>query len=143
MQIHGVIYMDKYFKEYKISTDKSLLSIDIIYNFLSSTYWASERSKEVIKKSIENSICFGVYFGVEQIGFARVVSDYATFCWMGDVFIHENHRGHGLGRKLIQTILESEEFIDLKWVLATDDKHELYALFGFELVEGKYMCREP
>ncbi len=128
MQIHGVIYMDKYFKEYKISTDKSLLSIDIIYNFLSSTYWAGERSKEVIKKSIENSICFGVYFGVEQIGFARVVSDYATFCWMGDVFVHENHRGYGLGRKLIQTILESEEFIDLKWILATDDKHELYAL---------------
>ncbi len=135
--------MDKYYKEYIISTDKSRLSVDTIHKFLSNTYWANERSKDTIKKSIENSVCFGVYFQEKQVGFARVVSDNATFCWMGDVFIEKGHRGQGLGRELIQVILESEEFKGLKWILATDDKHELYAQFGFELVEGKYMCFEP
>jgi len=135
--------MDKNYKEYTISTDKSRLSVDTIHKFLSNTYWANERSKYTIKKSIENSVCFGVYSQDEQVGFARVVSDNATFCWIGDVFIKKGHRGQGLGRKLIQVILESEEFKGLKWILSTDDKHELYAHFGFELVEDKYMCREP
>lgn len=125
-----------------ISTDKSLLDIDVIYQFLSHSYWAKGRQPDVIRKSIENSLCFGVYLDKKQIGFARVVTDYATFAWIADVFIIEGHRGKGYSKQLLKTILDFPELLDLKrWLLATKDAHTLYSRFGFGELKspGRFM----
>jgi GNAT superfamily N-acetyltransferase len=116
-----------------ISTDKSMLDINIIYQFLSGSYWAKGRPREIVSKSIENSLCFGVYIERKQIGFARVVTDYATFAWIADVFILEEYRGKGYSKKLLQTILGFPGLQDMKrWILATKDAHKLYRKFGFQ-----------
>ncbi|HEV7395340.1 MAG TPA: GNAT family N-acetyltransferase [Pyrinomonadaceae bacterium] len=124
--------------EYTVSTDRSLLNIALIHEYLSnSTYWATGRKLEVVQRSIDNSLCFGVFKtkagGVkEQVGFARVVTDYATFAWIADVFILEEHRGKGLGKWLIDIIVEHPELQGFRrWVLATKDAHELYRRVGF------------
>ncbi len=119
--------------EYIISTDKSKLNIPLIHEFLDKrSYWAKSRSIDTVKKSIENSLCFGVYLNNEQVGFARVISDYAVFAYILDVFILEEHRKQGLGKLLMKTILEYPELKNLKkWGLATKDAHELYKKFGF------------
>ena len=116
-----------------ISTDKSLLQLDLIQKFLTEeSYWASNRSFEQTRKAIANSICFGVYRTTDQIGFARVVSDCATFAYVGDVFILSEYRGRGLSKWLMQTIVEYPELQGLRrWVLATRDAQELYSKFGF------------
>jgi GNAT superfamily N-acetyltransferase len=115
-----------------ISTDKSLLDMDVIYQFLSHSYWAEGRPPEVIRRSVENSLCFGVYLDKKQIGFARVVTDYATFAWIADVFIIKEYRGKGYSKQLMKTILEFPELLKLKrWLLATRDAHKLYSRFGF------------
>ncbi len=126
-------------EDYVISTDKSLLDIQLIHTFLSeSSYWAKGRSYDVVKKSIEQSLCFGVYLSVQQqilqqIGFARIVTDYATFAWLCDVFIIDLHRGKGLGRWLLECVISYPDLHDLqRFVLATRDAHELYKQFGFE-----------
>lgn len=116
-----------------ISTDKSLLNTDVIYKFLSGSYWAKGRPLEVIRKSIENSLCFGVYLDKKQIGFARVITDYATFAWIADVFIVQEYRGKGYSKQLLKTILEFSELKNIKrWILATRDAHKLYSRFGFD-----------
>ena len=121
----------------EISTDKSLLDFDVIYGFLSESYWAKGRPLEIIKKSIENSLCFGVYLKGKQIGFARVVTDYATFAWIADVFIVENHRGNGYSKKLLESILLHPEMKNMKrWILATKDAHTLYNKFGFRQLKN-------
>lgn len=119
--------------EYSISTDPLKLNIDIIYNYISNeSYWGRGRSLEVIKKSIENSLPFGIYYKNEMIGFARVLTDYATFAWIADVFILEEHRGKGLSKWLMETILAHPKLQGFRrWVLATKDAHELYRKFGF------------
>lgn len=120
-----------------ISTDKKLLDINIIYQFLSGSYWAKGRQLEVVKKSVENSLCFGVYIERKQIGFARVVTDYATFAWIADVFILEEYRGNGYSKKLLQTILEFQGLRNMKrWILATKDAHDLYRKFGFQQLQS-------
>jgi len=120
-----------------ISTDKSLLDIDVIYNFLSRSYWAEGRPSEIVRKSIKNSLCFGVYLNKNQIGFARVVTDYATFAWIADVFILEEYRGKGYSKQLLKTILEYPELVNLKrWILATKDAHKLYSRFGFDQLKN-------
>src|SRR6185503_6229290 len=91
--------------DFTISTDKARLDLDIIHGFLNTSYWAAGRSVETIKRSIENSISFGVYKGDQQVGFARVITDYATFAWIADVFIVESVRGQGLGKWLMKVIL--------------------------------------
>ena len=119
--------------EFTISTDKNLLQIDVIHNFLKTSYWANNRSKEKTIKAIENSICFGVYENEKQIGFARVVSDCAVIAYVADVFILEEYRGKGLSKWLLKTILEHPELQNLRrWILATKDAHGLYAQFGFQ-----------
>jgi GNAT superfamily N-acetyltransferase len=119
-------------EDFSISTNKSLLQIDVIHDFLQSTYWANNRSKEKTIKAIENSICFGVYHQQKQIGFARVVSDNAVIAYVCDVFIIEEYRGKGLSKWLMETILSHPELQDLRrWILATKDAHGLYAQFGF------------
>ncbi len=116
-----------------ISTDKSLLDVEAIHNFLvNESYWAQNRTIEQTRTAIENSICFGVYDGEDLIGFARVVSDRATFAYLGDVFILGEYRGKALGKKLMESILAHPDLQGLRrWVLATHDAHSLYAKFGF------------
>ena len=119
--------------KFTISTDKTRLQVPVIHEFLSQeSYWARGRSIEQTKTAIENSICFGVYQGERQIGFARVVSDCATFAYLGDVFIIEEFRGQGVSKWLMETIISHPELQGLRrWVLATRDAHALYEKFGF------------
>jgi GNAT superfamily N-acetyltransferase len=119
--------------KYTISTDKDRLDIPMIHRYLSTnTYWASERPLDVVERSIANSLCFGIYNGTEQIGFARVVTDYATFGWIADVFVLEPHRGNGLSKWLMDIIITHPELQGFRrWVLATKDAHELYRKYGF------------
>lgn len=135
--------MEWEFRGYTINTDKSLVSVDRVKDFLSKSYWASDRSREDIEKSIMNSFCYGLFHQDNLVGFARVVSDYVTVFWICDVYIDENHRGKGLGKKLIECIIETQEFKDIRGILATKDAHGLYEQFGFERVEARFMKRMP
>jgi GNAT superfamily N-acetyltransferase len=118
--------------EYKISTDRRLLDLDVIYGFLSQSYWAAGRSIETVRHSIDNSLAFGLYSIDKQVGFARVVTDFATFAWLADVFVLEKVRGRGLGVWLLETLVSHPELQNLRrWVLATRDAHELYRKVGF------------
>ena len=131
--------------EYVISTDKNRLDVLLIHDFLSrNAYWAQGRTLDLVKRSLENSLNFGLFQGNKQIGFARVVTDYATFAWLADVFILDEHRGRGLGKWLIEVINTHSQLQGLRrWVLATRDAHELYRQFGFsELIQpDRYMER--
>jgi GNAT superfamily N-acetyltransferase len=132
--------------DYVISTDKTRLDIPFIHKYLSErSYWAHGRLLEVTQRSIENSLCFGVFQGEQQIGFARVVTDYATFAWLCDVFMLETTRGQGFGKWLIATVTEHEDLQNIKnFILATSDAHELYRRYGgFEVFPklDKWMYR--
>ena len=118
--------------DYSISTDTSRFDIDLIFRFLTTCYWAEGIPRDVVEKSIRNSLCFGVFDGEKQVGFARVITDRATYAYIGDVFILESHRGRGLGKQLIQAIMEHPELQGLRrWSLVTRDAHGLYEQFGF------------
>lgn len=123
--------------EFSISTDKNRLQIETIHKFLSEeSYWAQNRSKEQTGRAIENSLCFGVYKGENQIGFARVISDFATVAYVGDVFILEEFRGQGLSKFLMETIIAYPDLQNLRrWILATKDAHTLYEKFGFHALK--------
>ncbi len=118
---------------YEIDTDPQRLDIPLIHKFLSeSTYWATGRPIEVVRRSIEHSMPFGIYQDAAQVGFARVITDFATFAWIADVFILPEHRGRGLSKWLMQTILSHPELQGFRrWVLGTRDAQELYSKFGF------------
>ncbi len=125
---------DAYLKKgFIISTDKTLLDVDAIYNYLAKeSYWAKGIDKEKVIRSIDNSTCFGVYKDGHQVGFARVVTDKATFAYLADVFITDGFRGLGLSKWLVQTILAHPDLQGLRrWLLATADAHGLYNQFGF------------
>jgi GNAT superfamily N-acetyltransferase len=123
--------------EYLISTDRERLNVQMIHEYLSnSSYWAVGRSLDRVARSIENSLSFGVYLNQEQIGFARVVTDYATFAWLADVFILEQHRGRGLSKWLVEVIVGHPQLQGLRrWMLATRDAHGLYRRYGFKNLE--------
>jgi GNAT superfamily N-acetyltransferase len=117
---------------YLISTDKSKINIDVVHDFLTQSYWAEGISKETVSRSIEHSLCFGLYHNKELVGFARVISDLATFAYLGDVFIISSHRGKGLSKWLMEIIMNHPELQGLRrFTLATRDAHGLYMQFGF------------
>ncbi len=124
--------------EFIISTDKSKLDIAVVYNYLcNESYWAKNITIDIVKKSIEKSFCFGLYQLNTQIGFARVITDYATFGYLADVFIIENYRGKGLSKLLMKSILSHPDLQGLRrWMLATRDAHHLYAQFGFVALDN-------
>ncbi len=118
--------------EYSISTDKGRLDFAVIYGFLTMSYWAAGVPMDVVKRSIEHSLAFGVYKGDQQVGFARIITDYATFAYLGDVFILEPFRGRGLSKWLMEVIVGHPELQGLRrWVLLTRDAHGLYRQVGF------------
>ena len=115
------------------STDKSLLRIETIHSVLNESYWAKNIPVEILKRSIENSMCFGVYIEKEQIGFCRVITDKATFAYLADVFITENHKGKGYSKLLIKEVMAHPDLQGLrKFLLGTADAHGLYKQFGFK-----------
>jgi len=119
--------------DYTISTDRTKMNVDLIHSYLSNqSYWAKNIPKEIVNRSIENSLCFGVFLNIEQVGFARVISDFATYAYIADVFILEPHRKKGLSKLLMQAILEHSALQGLRRIaLATHDAHDLYKKFGF------------
>jgi|SRR5580704_13545318 GNAT superfamily N-acetyltransferase len=129
--------------EFVISTSRARLSLDVIHGFLTNCYWAKGIPREVVARSIEHSLCFGIYDGSgAQVGFARVVSDFATVAYLGDVFVLESHRGRGLSKWLMQCIIEHPALQNLRrWILLTRDAHGLYSRFGFTPVKApeRYM----
>jgi len=129
---------EKYIGEFFYSTDKSKLNLDYIHHFLSKeSYWAKNIPINIVKTSIEGSLCFGVYGNDKQVGFARVITDYATFGYLADVFIDKDYRGRGLSKVLMTFIMEQDVVKKLRrFMLATLDAHSLYAQFGFESQEG-------
>jgi GNAT superfamily N-acetyltransferase len=143
--------------EFVISTDSERLSMDVIHNFLTNCYWAKGIPRDVVARSIEHSLCFGIYdesppFGpaqgrllaedarhgaTAQVGFARVVSDFATVAYMGDVFVLESHRGRGLSKWLMERVVQHPALQNLRrWILLTRDAHGLYSQFGFTPVSA-------
>lgn len=124
--------------EYVISCDRARLDLDVIHEFLSlESYWARGRSRERTERSVENSLAFGLYKDGAQVGFARVVTDYATFAWLADVFVLDSERGRGLGVWLVETIMSHPQLEGMRrWLLATRDAHELYRRFGFRELSG-------
>jgi GNAT superfamily N-acetyltransferase len=115
-----------------ISTDRARLDLDVIHGYLTQCYWAKGIPREVVARSIENSLCFGVYDGQKQVGFARVISDYATFAYVGDVFVLDSYRGRGLGKWLMTSVMAHPQLQGLRrWTLLTRDAHGLYAQYGF------------
>ena len=124
--------------EYTISTDKTKLNLDVIHQFLSQeAYWCQNIPIEIVQRSIENSLCFGVYQGDNQVGFARVVTDFATFGYLADVFILPEHRGQGLSKQLVAFIMDYPALRGLRRImLVTQDAHGLYAQFGFKPIDS-------
>jgi GNAT superfamily N-acetyltransferase len=117
---------------FTITTEKEKLDIDLIHSFLNRTYWAEGISKETIRRSIEGSLCFGVYENDKQVGFARMITDRATFAYLADVFIIEEYRGRGLSKWLMEVIMSHPDLQRLRrMILATKDAHGLYEKFGF------------
>jgi GNAT superfamily N-acetyltransferase len=108
------------------------MNIDLIHSFLTRSYWAEGISKEIIRKSIEGALCFGVFENDKQVGFARMITDRATFAYLADVFIIEEYRGLGLSKLLMEVIMSHPDLQGLRrMMLATRDAHELYKKFGF------------
>jgi GNAT superfamily N-acetyltransferase len=130
--------VEKSLGAYLISTDPGRLDLDAIFEYLSGeSYWAKGRPREQIVLGIENSLPFGVYHGSDQVGFARIVTDYATFAWLADVYVLAGHRGHGLGKALVEMVVEHPAVRGLpRILLATADAHRLYEQFGFVALRG-------
>jgi GNAT superfamily N-acetyltransferase len=119
--------------EFLVSTDPARLDLDVVHGFLTNCYWAKGIPREVVARSIEHALCFGIYEeNGEQVGFARIISDFATIAYVGDVFVLETHRGRGLGKWLMECILQHPTLQNLRrWILTTRDAHGLYSQVGF------------
>src|ERR1700723_1404517 len=131
--------------EFLVSTQRARLDLDVIYGYLTNSYWAKGIPRETVARSIDHALCFGVYDGNgAQVGFARVISDFATIAYVGDVFVLESHRGRGLSKWLMECITQHPALQNLgRWILTTRDAHGLYAQVGFTPVKSpeRYMER--
>lgn len=117
---------------YSISTEQARFDVGAIHAYLTRSYWAADIPMDVVARAIENSLCFGVFHGAEQVGFARVITDKATFAYLADVYILEAHRGNGLAKQLLRVIQRHPALQGLRrFLLATKDAHGLYRQFGF------------
>ncbi len=121
------------------------IDVDDVVRLLQTTYWAQNRSKEQIEKSMQNSSCYGIRLNNEQklVGFARVISDFATTYYLADVIIDQDYRHRGLGKALVSHIVSLPEYAELRGILLTKDAHGLYEKFGFETVNGRAMLKSP
>ena len=121
--------------DYQISSEQARMDVDAIHAFLTRTYWARGIPRETVARAIAHSICFGVFADGAQVGFARVITDRATFAYLADVYLLEEHRGRGLARRLVQAVLAHPDLQGLRrWLLVTRDAHPLYRQLGFEPV---------
>jgi GNAT superfamily N-acetyltransferase len=128
----GVTTICGSFGDYELDESRDRLDVPVIHGFLRGSYWAKGIDREVVERSLEYSDCFGLYHGVDQVGFARVISDRATFAYLCDVFVIPEHRGRGLGKWMISRILSLDRYRGFRrWLLATLDAHSLYAGVGF------------
>jgi predicted GNAT family N-acyltransferase len=135
--------VDINFGEYIFSDNKNLISIDKVCELLGNSYWASDRKRETTIKAIENSICIGIYLKEKMVGFARIVTDYATMYWLCDVIIDTQYRKNGLGKKLVEIVTEMKELEGMFGILATRDAQKLYEKYGFKNVDAeKYMRKD-
>jgi GNAT superfamily N-acetyltransferase len=129
---------------YLISTDRARLDREAVWRFLETAYWSPGVAREVVERAIENSFVFGLYAADgEQAGFARVVTDWARFAWLADVFVVEAHRGRRMGVWLVETVVTYPALSGLRFVLATADAHGLYERFGFAHVDASRMMERP
>lgn len=118
---------------YALSTDKQRLDMDLIHHFLAEeSYWSRGVPRDVVERAVQNSMCFGVYYEGQQVGFGRVVTDHASFALLADLFVLDGHRGRGISKWMLRCITGHEALQGLRrWLLLTSDAHELYAKFGF------------
>jgi len=130
---------------YRITTNKGEMDIDAIHHYLSQSYWAENVPKSVVATAVENSLCFAVLVvaangNERQVGFARLITDYATFAYLADVYILEEHRGKGLSKKMMEQIIQHPQLQGLRrMMLATRDAHGLYEQFGFTALNDEKM----
>ena len=132
--------------QFNISTDKNKINLDYVHRFLTQSYWSPGISIQVVKKAMEGSLCFGVYDNDKQVGYARVITDTATFAYLADVFIDENYRGKGLGKWLVKMILKHPDLQGLRRIiLTTKDAHKVYEQCGFISITNpeRYMVYNP
>src|ERR1700694_4714793 len=123
---------------YLITDDVSRFDIDAIFTFMKSTYWAASRTREQIEASISKSICVGLFHQEQQVGFARAVTDQATFTWLCDVVVHPEHRNKGLGRWMVDSILRHPGVAPTRIILVTKDAQAFYSKHGFK--DHPYFC---
>jgi N-acetylglutamate synthase-like GNAT family acetyltransferase len=128
--------LEVYQDQFTISTDPARLDMDAIVDMLTRAYWAVGRPREKTERAYQNSLVFGIYDGERQIGMGRVITDFSIFAYLCDVFIQEDYRARGLGKWLMQTILNHPDLVDVRrWLLVTSDAHGLYKQFGFSVME--------
>ncbi len=136
----------EYYKDnFLVSTDPARLNLEAIYSFLSRAYWATDRSKDEIARSLEHSLCFGLFDGAKQIGLMRVVSDMTIFAYLCDVFVQEDYRGQGLSKWLLSCVMSHPDLQSIRrWILLTRDAHGLYRQFGFTELKApeRYMEKD-
>jgi GNAT superfamily N-acetyltransferase len=135
--LHPAMHEEYRKDDFVISTDPKRLDLDVVHGFLTECYWAKGVPREVVARSIENSLCFGIYAHGNQAGFARVISDYATYAYIGDVFVLESYRGRGLAKWLMECIMQHPRLQGMRrWSLITGDAHSLYSQFGFTSLQA-------
>jgi GNAT superfamily N-acetyltransferase len=122
--------------DYVLSDDKRRLDLDAVMGLLAMSYWANDRPRSVMEKAIRHSVCFGLCHQGRLVGFARAVTDHATFTWVCDVILHPDHRRHGLGTWMMKCLLEHPDLQTVSYHLRTEDAHGLYERFGFKRVEA-------
>ena len=138
---------EKLIDQIEISMDKSRFDLPMIFKYLKEeSYWAKDRSEKAIRRSIDHSLCFGVYHNDEQIGFGRAVTDHAVVYYLADIFILPEYQGHGIGKKLMQFILGHEDLTGMRGILTTQTGHTFYEQFGFDrdndIVRNRMMTRD-